>query len=69
LRNSSNNQDAEAMMDEIASAQSSGELVWLRSEVERRFAAHPRRSEVERLIDLMVPVVAVLRAAPNGTGQ
>lgn len=57
------------MMDEIASALSEAELVWLRSEVARRFATDRRRQDLERLIDEMRIVVTSPRATRGQTGN
>jgi hypothetical protein len=53
--------DFDPMMDAIASAESVAELVWYRTHVARVFVRHPRRPELERMID---GITRVIRAKP-----
>ncbi len=56
--------DFERMMDEIAAASSEAELAWCRAEVARRFASHPRRRELDHVIDNMVRIITPERSEP-----
>jgi hypothetical protein len=56
-------------MDEIASAQSAAGLLWLRSEVVRRFTSDPHRTGLERLIDEMMLVIPLGAPRPARPGS
>jgi hypothetical protein len=58
------NDDFERMTDEIVAASSEAELAWWRVEVARSFASHPRRRELDHLIDNMVRVITPKRFEP-----